>query len=299
MRSNVVDSQMRLDGLPASVYQIIKEGFVTTPKKELKATRLFYVNTDYPEYVKNITWEKYTAEGEAAIVAEGSKDIPLINDFVEDVTTKVVTIKQGLVISDLEKKAIAAGQQKFNVNRVSEIRYKINQLIDRIIFRGDAKAKIVGIAGLKGTKEYTFKKSIKAMTGFELLEELRAIKVKTDEDNIWMANMLLVPQSYWGYFTKGISEQNPRTVLSYVREEALFDVIEPISDLDAIKGGREPMMIALDADKSNLEIAMVMAPKQISEHMDTADNTQINFGARTAGLLVYHEQAITYIKQLG
>ena len=91
--------------------------------------------------------------------------------------------------------------------------------------------------------------------------------------------------------------KKPRTVLSYVREEALFDVIEPISDLDAIKGGSEPMMIALDADKSNLEIAMVMAPKQISEHMDTADNTQINFGARTAGLLVYHEQAITYIKQ--
>ena len=296
MRSNVRDSQVRLDGLPASVYQIIKEGFVTTPKKELKATKLFYVNTDYPEYAKTITWEKYTAEGEAAIVAEGSKDIPLINDYVEDVTVKVVTIKQGLVISDLEKKAIAAGQQKFNVNRVTEIRYKINKLIDQIVFRGDAKSKILGIANQTGTKEYTFTKAITGMTGFELLEELRAIKVKTDEDNIWMANMLLVPQSYWGYFTRGISEQNPRTVLSYIREEGLFEVIEPISDLNTADNG-DSLMIAIDADKSNLEIAMVMAPKQISEHMDTADNTQINFGARTAGLMVYHAQAITYIKQ--
>lgn len=299
MRSNIIDAGARLDALPARVYQVIKEGFVTTPKRELKSTRLFYVNTDYPEYVKNITWERYTAEGEAAIVAEGSKDIPLLNDFVEDVTTKVVTIKQGLIITDIQRKALAAGNQVFNANRVSEIRYKINLKLDQLVFRGDAKSKIVGIAGQTGTKTHQFSKKIDLMTGFELLEEVRAIKVKTEEDDgVWSANMLLVPQSFWGYFTKGMSADNPRTVLSYIKEEALFDVVEPIGDLDAIKGSaKAPTMIALDADKSNMEIAMVQEPRQISEHTDTADNLQINFGARSAGIMVYHTQALTYITQ--
>lgn len=297
MKSNVIDAGVRFDSLPAKIYQKIKEGFVTTPRKELKATKLFYVNSDYPEYIKNITWEKYTTEGEAAIVAEGSKNIPLLNDYVEDVNTKVVTIKQALIISDLEKKAIAAGNQQFQTNRVSEIRYKINLKLDQLVFRGDAKSKITGIADLKGTKTMKFSKKINLMTGFELLEEVRKIKIKTQEDEVWDANVLLVPQSFQGYFTKGMSEMNPRTVLSYIAEERLFDVVEFLSDLDAIKGSSEPKMIAIDADKENLEIAMVQAPQMLSEHVDTADNTQINFGARTAGIMVYHEQAITYVTQ--
>lgn len=297
MKSNVIDAGVRLDSLPARIYQKIKEGFVTTPRKELKATKLFFVNSDYPEYVKNITWEKYTTEGEAAIVAEGSKNIPLLNDYVEDVNTKVVTIKQGLVITDIEKKAIAAGNQQFQTNRVSEIRYKINSKMDQIIFRGDAKSKIVGIADIKGTKTMAATKKIAQMTGFELLEEIRKIKIKTQEDEIWDANVLLVPQSLQGAFTKGMSEMNPRTVLSYIKEEGMFAVVEFLSDLDAIKGGEEPKLIAIDADKENLEIAMVQEPQMLSEHVDTADNTQINFGARTAGIMVYHPQAITYITQ--
>jgi hypothetical protein len=288
----------RKDALPARIYQKIKAGFVVSPRKELKATKVFSVNTDFAEYVKNITYEKYTAEGEAAIVAEGSKNIPVLNDYVDDVTQKVVTIKQALVITDLERKALAAGNQEFQTRRVSEIRYRINVKMDTTTFKGDKQYKISGLLDFAGTKTYDFAKDIATMSGFEILEALRALKQKTREnDAIYDANVLLIPSSYMVYFTKGMSADNPRTVMSYIKEEAMFELIEDISALDDLKGTGKPKMVAIDADKENIELAIIQEPQQLSEKEDEADNLQINFGARLAGLMVYHSQALTYVSQ--
>lgn len=291
----------RIDALPATIYQMIKDGWIETPRKALKATKLFYVNSAYPEYTKTITWEKYTHEGEAAIVAEGSKNIPLINDYVEDVSTKVITIKQALVISDLEQKAMAAGASKFKASRVTAIRYNINAKIDKIIFLGDAKSKITGLFGTPGVKSHTFSKTVATMSGFELLQALRAGKVEFTKDGIWDPNILLVPTSMQQAFTAGMSADNPRTVLSYVKEEGLYDVIEFLPEIDTFAAAQDPaikpFMMALDAEADNLEIAMVQAPNQLNEFKDEAGNVQINFGARTAGMLVYHPTSIMKFTQ--
>lgn len=288
----------RTDALPARIYQQIKAGFVTSPRKELKATKIFPVNREYPDYLKNITYEIYTAEGEAAIIAEGSKNIPILNDYVEDTTQKIVGIKLALVITDTERKALKAGNQEFQTRRVSEIRYKINSKLDRTAFEGDKQYKIKGLLDFAGTKTFAFTKDIATCSGFEILENLRALKQKTREnDAIYDANVLLIPSSYMVYFTKGMSADNPRTVMSYVKEEGMFDLIEDISALDKLKGTGKPKMVAIDAEKENIELPITQEPQQLSEHEDEADNLQINFGARFAGLMVYHAQALTYVSQ--
>lgn len=290
--------QERMDALPASVYQIIKTGFVTTPKKELKATRIFYVNNSYPEYAKTITYEKYTAEGEAAIVAEGSKNIPLLNDYVEDVTVKVVTIKQGLVITDIEQKALAAGHSYFKTTRVSEIRYQINLKLDKVAFMGDKQSKIPAITGVANANTFNFPADLETKTGFELLEVMRAFKEATNVDDMYEANILLVPKKYWPLFTKAISQYDTTTVMDKMKAEGLFDLIEKLDYLDALDpaGNGKPWFVGIDGAAENLEFAMVQQPQQLSEHLDTADNMQINYGARTAGVMVYHEAAISYGK---
>lgn len=292
------DFQARMDALPANVYQIIKEGFVVEPKKELKATRIFYVNKEYPEYAKNITYEKYTAEGEAAIVAEGSKNIPLLNDFVEDVTVKVVTIKQGLVITDIEQKALAAGHSKFKSARVSEIRYQINLKLDKIAFIGDKKSKIPGITDVKGANVFKMGAGWKALTGLEKLEMFRRFKLATEINNVYAANILLVPTTMWGDLLSSISQYESKTLLERMKEEGLFELIEKIDYLDEVATDKaKPWFVAIDGSRENLEFAMVQDPQQVSEHVDTADNIQVNYGARTAGVITYHEKAFTYGKQ--
>lgn len=291
----------RIDALPATIYQMIKDGWIEQPRKALKATRLFYVNSAYPEYIKTITWEKYTHQGEAAIVAEGSKNIPLINDYVEDVTTKVVTIKQALVISDLEQKAMAAGSSRFKASRVSAIRYNINAKIDKVIFLGDAKSKITGLFGTAGVRSHVFSKTVATMTGFELLEAVRKGKAEAIKDGLWDPNILLIPDSMRARFVEGMSADNPRTVMSYIKEEGLYDIIEFLPELDTFAASQDPaikpFMFAIDAEPDNLEIAMVQAPNQLNEHVDEAGNVQINFGARTAGMLVYHPNSIIKFTQ--
>ena len=294
--------EFNYDALPAPVYAAVKQGLIIDPKKDLLSTKIFFVDGSYPEYTKTVTYEKYTAEGEAQIVAEGSKNIPLLNDHVEDVTVKVVTIKQGLVITDIERKAFEAGQSQFRSQRVTEVIYRINALQDRIAFIGDAAAKIPTLFNYAGAKEYVWTGPIATMSGFDILENLRALKQKSREDNlIWDGNVLLVAPSQYQYFLKGMSADNPRTVMSYLKEEGLFDLVEQVTYLENVKSLPSgtvtvPPMVLLDASRENMELIVPMMTQEWSTHLDTADNTQINFGARTAGLAVYHEQAITYAK---
>lgn len=145
-------------------------------------------------------------------------------------------------------------------------------------------------------------RSIATMSGFDILENLRALKQKSREDNlIWDGNVLLVAPSQYQYFLKGMSADNPRTVMSYLKEEGLFDLVEQVTYLENVKSLPSgtvtvPPMVLLDASRENMELIVPMMTQEWSTHLDTADNTQINFGARTAGLAVYHEQAITYAK---
>lgn len=132
--------------------EVVEQDF---PEKLMASGQAVPISSEIPAGAETYSYKLFTMVGEAAILANGSDDVPLVNGFVEKRTGYVRTIVDGFeyTIEDLEAAQFAG--MNLDAQMGVTAREMIEQKIDALAYTGDTSFGLLGLLNHPNVPLYT------------------------------------------------------------------------------------------------------------------------------------------------
>lgn len=303
-----MSNSLHLDANEQAFFQrqleYVKTRTYDTKYKNLKATTLIPVSNEAPSGADFITYRAYTAVGFAKIVADYVKDFPRVDVYGEEKTAKVKSLGDSYGYSIKEIRRAQMANVPLETKKATAARRAIDELVDRIAWKGDAAAGLNGLINYPGTTEYTVladgtgsSKLWSTKTSDQIVRDIvgliNAVWVTTNGREV--PNTLILPlEKYNILATKRMDGNSDTTIMKYLRDNIPYlELIDWVSDLKgAGAGGTDRMMVYVrDEEHLTLEI-----PQQFEQFapQQTGMEYEIPCHAEVAGVIVYYPLSVAW-----
>ncbi|MFC2948540.1 DUF2184 domain-containing protein [Virgibacillus sediminis] len=268
-----------------------------TNREELKARGIFNVKTNVPAGAETYSYDVIKRSGAAKILAPGAEDIPLVDADMERHTEQIYSIAAAFRYSIQELRQGQMSGTPIETTKAATARRAIAEKENKIVWKGDAKHNILGVAnaegiqikaldnGADGSARWTDK------TGKEIVADLRQARSAINRLPGHQADTLIVTPDAMEELEKEYNENTDKTVLEYLRSQNWFSRIESTSDLEGMGDSDTNSFLVFDSSPAVIE---VLIPMDITRHQQEYKfpNYKIPLEERTGGPIIRYPMAI-------
>ena len=234
---------------------------------------MFPVNTAFSPNTKTVTWRMLTITGAAKIIADYADDIPLINMFGEEKSTKVQTIAVGTEFSVDELSASAEGGISLASEGPVAARDSILRKENVLAYEGDTKFDQVGLfsgTATTGIAQTAANGLWSAAAQGVVYTEMATLvgDVHTDSKTIHKPSRILMsPANFQLISTTQFSTASDTTILGYFRANHPGVDVQAVQEFSGAgaKGGMgaaNDAVFAYNPNPSEIFLAVIMAIEQ-------------------------------------
>ena len=279
--------------LEARDLQAIDKVLYEAPKEELVARLIFNIKTDIHPGAETYGYNVMTRSGAAKIIANGADDLPLVDTDLQRFQQPIYTIAAGIRISVQELRQAQLVGQSVDATKTETARRAIAEKENSIIFTGDPKVNVKGIANADGIQVVNVSKTWKTATSDEIVEQVRTTRAKiTVIPGYRTASLkMLVSSTQYEELNRRYSDFDSRTILKVIEENQWFESIIPVSDLDKAGTNKTDCFIIMDTRSSTCEILLPMDVVRFEQEW-AYPNWKVPFEERCGGALIRTPYAI-------
>jgi len=267
---------------------------------------LFPVNTGFSPNTESITWRLLTITGAAKVIADYSDDIPLINMFGEEKTTKVRTLAVGHVFSIPELQGSAEGSISLASEGPTAARDAILRLENTLAYNGSTKFDLVGLFSGTATTGIAITASAgvwSAASAAVIYGEMAALIGDIHEDSKTVHNatrILMSPNNFRQISTTQFSASSDVTILGFFRQNHPgVDVVAVQEMVGAgAKGGMGGSDDAVFAYNPNPAEIFLAVPMPIAQRPPTEQHLKVEtmYWSRTGGFIIRQPLAMKFLE---
>lgn len=204
--------------LEARDLQAIDKVLYEAPKEELVARLIFNIKTDIHPGAETYGYNVMTRSGAAKIIANGADDLPLVDTDLQRFQQPIYTIAAGIRISVQELRQAQLVGQSVDATKTETARRAIAEKENSIIFTGDPKVNVKGIANADGIQVVNVAKTWKTATSDEIVEQVRTTRAKiTVIPGYRTASLkMLVSSTQYEELNRRYSDFDSRTILKVI-----------------------------------------------------------------------------------
>lgn len=249
--------------------EFIKSGLFDVKYAETEATKLFPVSSNVPLGAKTITYRQFDKKGKAKILASQGHDFPRVSLSGKEFTSKIVTLGSSYeyTLNDLRSAQFAGFD---SINRLAVVcRGAVNQLIDDLVFFGDAEFNVSGVLnngtipvttiindGTGSTTEWANK------TPTQIFRDLNQIINEVVENTLKVEkpNRLIMPVAQYHLISQTPMDtaSGAATILEYfIRNNPYItsrDAVMPVNQLAGAGAGSTDVALAYNASLENISV---------------------------------------------
>jgi hypothetical protein len=272
----------------------------------LSGMRVVPVVTDTPSWAETITYRMWDQVGMAKIISNYADDLPRVDVFGKEFTSRVRTLGDSYGYNLQEIEASRGTGKPLDAMKSRVARQVIDRKLNGIIWTGDAASGLQGalthpnITHAAATTKAAGGSSWNGATGLEMYTDVaNAItSVATVSMQMHKANRVVMPG---GKLTKlqstffALDGTEARTVLSALRSnfpEVAFDTAEELAGIAA--GGTSSMMVG-EFNEENMAHEFVQPFRQLPPQARNLEWV-INCLSRTGGVVVRYPLAFVVIE---
>lgn len=280
---------------------LVREGIAPTSVRAM-----FPVNTGFSPNIETITWRMLTITGAAKVLSDYADDIPLLNMFGEEKTTKVRTLWIAHVFSIPELQGAAEGSISLASEGPIAARDMILRLENTLAYEGSTKfdqvglfsgTAITGIAQTNASAPWT-----PALAQGVIYGEMAALigDIHEDSKTIHNATRIIVsPANFRVISTTQFSTASDVTILGYFRAN------HPGVDVVAVQefsgggakggiGGANDLVFAYNPNPAEIFLAIPMA---IAQRPPTEQHLKVEtiYWSRTGGFIIRQPMAMKFL----
>lgn len=237
----------------------------------MQLRELVPIDTSAPEGAQSITYESWDEVREARIVANAADDLPNVEVFARETTTKVVTIGSAYLWSVLDLMRAAMSGKSIDTRRAQAAMRAIEQKTDDLGAVGDVS---IGNTGLLNNPDVTDRAPVNAgawsgLTSLQILANLHdlAQSIVTLTRGIHRPNTLVLPTAEYGLIaSKPLSAtgDSSQTVLSAFRQnDPYISRIEQWPKLATAGTGGAPLILCYELSPEVLQFNIPMPVMQL------------------------------------
>lgn len=278
------------------------DNIIYEPKQEeLTARSVFPQKYDVSEGAETYTYYVMSRSGAAKIIANGATDIPLVDEDMVKHSVSIYSIASSFAFTVQDVRAARQQGTTVDTSKATTVRRVMAEKENAIAFKGDKKHAIKGafeaagiqvmnspITGEGGLSKWESK------TAEQIIDELGEAHTKIvtlPGYGTAPIKLCLPPKQYEIINKKRYSNEDKRTVLQIIRENAWFVDIIRVPDMAGL-GTDNTDSFAL-VHSSN-ETAELIIPMEIMRHPEEYNfpRTKVPFEERIAGVVVRFPSAI-------
>lgn len=277
-------------------------------KAPLSVRSLFPVNTSFAPMTESITWRMLTTTGAAKIIADYADDVPLINLFGEEKTTKVRTLAAAHWFSIQEIEGSTLGTISLTTEGPLAARDEILRLENSLAYNGSTKFNQVGlfsgtaVTGIAQTAAAAVWTT--ALPQGQIYGEMAALvrDVKVDSKTVHgVTRMLMSPDNFSLVSTTQFSTASDTTILGYFRANHPGVEVMEVQELSLAsdKGGLagtagNDAVFVYNPNPSEIFLAVPMA---IAQRPPFENNLKVKtiYWSRTGGFIIRKPLAMKFL----
>lgn len=272
---------------------------------ELKARRLFPVDSMGGPGTDRITWRQYDHVGIAQFIHSYTDDLPRADVSGVEVSKKVHHLGLAFGYDIFEVKAAKKASRPLDAMKAAACRKGHEYKLEDIAFDGESALGLVGINGITNANEYTVPDGAAggtdtkwtAKTPDEICDDLFAMEETplANTNDIEFADTLLLPSSRFNYIRrKRMGDGSNETILSYfLKNSRNIKNVEPWYRLETAGASGVKRMLSYRRDPMALRLAITedynaLPPEQ--RNLETVVNTTMS----TGGLICFLPLSVTF-----
>lgn len=300
---------MRLDA-NESIYfarelEFIKSASYDVKHSKLKALSLIPVSVEANRGASSITYRSFDMVGVAKIVADYAIDFPNVDVFGTETTIKVKSLGDSFEYTVEEIRASDMAGKRLDQRRALVAREAIDRLLDSIAWKGDDNTGLRGLINYPGISECeagtggtNVTKTWSTKTPLLIIADLAALVSAAPEatNGLEEADTIILPLASYNLLAyTPMSAENPKTILSYVRENfPKITTIDWVQELGTAGDAGDKRIMAYCKDPRHLTLE-VTQPFELFPQPQIGMTFKTLCHAKTGGVIVYYPQSVTFM----
>ncbi|MBM7696631.1 hypothetical protein JOD44_001748 [Salimicrobium jeotgali] len=256
------------------------------------------MKSNVPAGAETYSYDVIKRSGAAKVLAPGSDDIELVDADMERHTENIYSIAAAFRYSVQELRQGQMSGTPIETTKAATARRAISEKENRLVWKGDAKYGILGVANAEGIQVKALDNNKagnstkwKDKTGKELVADLRQARSAVNRLPGHQADTLVVTPDAMEELEKEYNENTDKTVMEYLTSQGWFSSIESTSDLEGMGDGQTDSFLVFDSSPTVVEMLVSM---DITRHQQEYKfpNFKIPLEERTGGAIIRYPMAI-------
>lgn len=271
---------------------------------DLKATSLIPVGSDYDPGTEIITFRTYDSVGMAKFVSDYANDFPRADVFGTEKSVKPKDIGMSYAYSIREIQRAQQAGFALDAKRAAACKRAIEQMQNRVGFKGDAVANINGLFNITGANIAScgVSETFANMTAAQLVAAFTALIQASGlaTNGVETPDTVLMPLALYNKLTSTeFSSSYPKSVMTYLKETfseiTKWDWVPELTGGSSITAGRS-MCVAYKRSIDKLELII---PELYTQYAPQQKGLAFEVLAtqRTAGVVAYYPMSVTYMEE--
>lgn len=263
----------------------------------LNALKMFDMSSDVDPGADTISYQSLGAVGMAKTIANYATDFARVDVMAEEHIAKVIAggAAYGYTIQDLRRAAMA--RKPLSSRKAIAVHRALDEYVNRIAFKGDAKHGVVGLLDNPNIGSYTVtadgksdSTKFKDKTAVQILRDMNGIihSVSKQTNEVENPNTLALPSDQYNYIASTpYSDVVADSILSVFKRNNPDVTVIKANELAGAGAGGLDMMLAYvkDIDHQSLEVPLPFTQHTIQQK---GLEFEVPCEVRTAGVLVYY-----------
>lgn len=270
----------------------------------LNALKLFDMSSEVHPGAKTVTFRSYGSVGMAKTVANYATDFPRVDVIGEEHTAKIATggAAYGFSVDDLRSAQMTG--KPLSAMKASAVRRAMDEYVNRIVFKGDKAAGVVGLLDNPNIGSFTVPNDgkssstkFKDKTPLQILRDMNdaVASVSKATNDIENPNTIAMPPEQYRYISSTpYSDVVADSILEvFKRNNPGITVMKANELAGAGAGGLDLMLVYVkDADHQTVEIPLPFYQHTVQQK---GLEFEIPCEVKTAGLLCYYPLSMTKV----
>lgn len=275
---------------------------------KLKALQLIPVDMSLPAGIQTWTYRQFDSLGEAKLITDFAKDLPMVNVEGDEVSVKFKNYGAafGYSIEEIEAGAMEGGPQ-LDRQRAEACRKTLDQKLDKAASVGDATAGLLGLLNQANTTTFTPGDKDAGGTSWldgsgnivataeEMLKDLHGMirKVVVDTKEVERPTRIILPTGqYMAADVTPRSDNSDVTVLKYFMSNSGVEVVSWERCAGAGTNGAD-LAVAYDPKPLNVRLLLPIPYQQMMPQLDNMAY-KVNARLKTGGVISPFPKSICY-----
>lgn len=285
--------------------EVIKRKVYETKYEDLRAREFVPTNTSYPAGTKAITWREANHVGMAKIINSYGEDLPRVEVYGTENSSVVKStgVSYGYSVDEARTQQLAGDD--LPARKAVATRRAHEELVDRIIAKGDAANNLKGFLGLANAQLYTVPNGgggtspWPTKTPAEIVKDLVTAwtTMRTNTRAKEVPNMLLLPDAAYTHIatTEWTAESN-MSIMEYIQKLPIMRgiTIDTWFELTGAGAGSVNRAVLYKRDPDVLEHAEPLPFLQHPEEKRLLEYV-VPCEGKTGGVICFVPMAIMYI----